>query len=258
MAKLSRGEKARWKDLSNRTDLTVDFLIENKDKLDFKVICKNIKIDRNVILGELIDYVDWTSIILYHHDSLHDEDFWNNCWRVNWRSVSYSQNLTEEVISICPEQLDWQVVIARHKYDEEFLTKYSKFLDWNQVISMQKLSMEFIENNSEKLRPYKYAVYMNQKFTEDFMRKYKDKLDWDLISRYQNLSLEFIEEMSDYVDWNWISIRQKKMDKEFILRNKNKLNLSVLLKRKIVLPKEIKNCDYAQVYKYYQKHFRAG
>jgi hypothetical protein len=258
MAKQSRGEKAKWKQISNRPDLSINFIIENKDLLDFKIVSRNIRINRYYIFNELEDYVDWTTILLYHREVLTDEDILNNTWRFNWRSISYSQDLSEDLIELIPNQLDWQVVIARHKYSEEFLLKYKDYLNWEQVIAMQSLSMEFLEEHAQMLIPHKYSIYMYQKFTEDFMRKYKDKLDWKLICMHQNLSLEFIEEMSDYVDWNWISIRQKKMNKDFIIKNKDKLNLAALLKRKIVLPKEIKNSDYAQVFRYYEKHFRAG
>lgn len=258
MAKQSRGDKAKWKQISQKSDLSISYILENKDNLDFKLVCRNNKIDRYYILGELSEYVDWTVILLYHREVLTDEDIFNNVYRFNWRSISYSQDLTEDLIALTPNHLDWQVVIARHKYPEEFFVKYKEYIDWEQVISMQSLSMDFIKNNwYGLLKNYKYTVYMNQKFTEDFMREYKDKLDWKLISMYQNLSLDFVEEMSDYVDWNWISIRQKKMTKEFILKNKNKLNLSALLKRKsIVIPKEIKNSDYAQIYRYYIKNFK--
>lgn len=255
MAKQSRDEKAKWKKLSELPNLGISFILENKDKLDFKLVCKNNRINKYYCFGELENYVDWTTVLLYHKDVFTEEDIYNNIWRFNWRSISYSLDLTEDLIALIPNHLDWQVVIARHKYSEEFLMKYKDYIDWEQVVCMQSLSMKFLEENRTMLLPHKHSIYMNQKFTEDFMRKYKDVLDWKLISMHQNLSLEFIEEMSDYVDWNWISIRQK-LNKEFILRNKNKLNLAVLLKRKITLPKEIKDSDYAHIYHYYEKHFR--
>ena len=66
MAKQSRGEKAKWKQISNRPDLNISFILENKDFLDFKIVSKNIRLTRYYCFNELEDYVDWTAILLYH------------------------------------------------------------------------------------------------------------------------------------------------------------------------------------------------
>ena len=63
---------------------------------------------------------------------------------------------------------------------------------------------------------------------ENVMREFKDDLKWRIISAYQVLTEDFMEEMEDYIDWNTISGCQN-LSELFILKHKNKLNISKII-----------------------------
>ena len=247
MAKMSRKEKEKWKNLSSKP-LTMDFILENKEYLDFKLVCKHSILDQKFIEENLIDYVDWTALTLYQN--IDKEFIWNNAQKVNWVSVSYSKDLTVDHLEKYKSMLDWKTVIIRHKYEEETLIKFKKYIDWQQVCIYQKLSVDFIKEHHLLLFPFKYEIAKYQKLSEEYLEENKDNLDWDIISEYQTLSEDFIDKMSDYVNWTWITEKQK-MTKKFIMSHLVKLNLYRLMTSKRYIPSDLKKSDLYYICNYY-------
>jgi hypothetical protein len=64
---------------------------------------------------------------------------------------------------------------------------------------------------------------MNVSLTEPFIAKYKDILVWRSIITYHNLSEDFIEQNSDYIDWSYLTSKQK-LSENFIIKHSDKLN----------------------------------
>jgi phosphoribosylanthranilate isomerase len=55
------------------------------------------------------------------------------------------------------------------------------------------------------------------------IREISDKIDWHYVSSEQKLSEEFIREFTDKVDWNLVSVYQK-LSEEFIKEFADKVN----------------------------------
>ena len=251
MIKMSRKDKEKWKQISTEP-LTECFIIENKDKLDFKSVCKCSYLTRHTI-EELKDDMDWANIVLYQKH-IDREFIWNNSCKVNWDKVSNSPDLTEKHLEDFPDYLNWKIVLAKHKYSEETLLKYVKFVDWQQACITQDLSTNFLEENAVLLYPYKYEICKYQKLEIPYMMAHKDTLDWDIISECQQLPEWFIDKMSDYVNWIWISKKQK-LSKKFILDHIDKISLISMINSKKYIPKEIKDSDYYHVCLSYKSKF---
>ncbi len=249
-------EKAKWKAISS-DKLDIEFIAKNKEYLDFKLVCKNSLITvYDINKYKLKDYIDWTNFVLYQ--TVEPEFIWNNCRKVDWTKVSAAPELNAFMMDNYGGYLNWSIVTGKHKFSEEILLQFKDKIDWKQACISQKLSMEFIDNNFNMLKPYLYEVCKYQKLTEKFIRNHKNELDWNTISEYQKLSERFILEMSDYVNWVWISEKQK-LSKEFILQNKDKLIMTrIFCRKKISLPKEIKNSEYFKIYKIYSKALEVG
>lgn len=248
-------ERSKWKNLSSEK-LNIEFIAANKNKLDFKLVCKNSTITiYDINKYDLYNYLDWTNLVLYQ--TIDPVFIWNNCNKVDWLKVSASPQLTVYMMDQYSDYLDWSIVVGKHKFNEDILMQFKDNVDWEQACISQCLSTTFLEDNFIMLKPYLYEISKYQKLSEDFMRNHKDILDWNIISECQKLSEKFILEMSDYVNWTWISEKQK-LSKNFILANKDKLNISRLIERKISLPIEIKNSDFFSLYKLRRKALEVG
>lgn len=246
-SKMSRKDKQKWKEIST-TSLTSEFIIENKDCLDLKSVCKYSKLSYSLI-NKLADKLDWANIVLYQN--VEPEFIWNNAYRVNWDKVSNSTDLTEQHLEDYCSQLNWKIVVAKHKYNEDILLKYKKFVDWTQACISQDFSTKFLEENAILLHPYRYEIYKYQNLSLEYMEKHKDELDWDIISECQQLPENFIDKMSNYVNWTWISKKQK-LSKKFIVSHKDKINFMAMIDANKYIPKEIRESDAYRAYIFYK------
>ena len=233
MNKMSRKDKAMWKEKSTEK-LTKSFILENKDYLDFKSVCKYSELSEGFIML-IPDKIDWANVVLYQKD-INPEFIWNNSYRVNWDKVSNSPDLTEQHLEDYCSYLNWTIVIAKHKYSDEVLLKYKKFVDWKQACITQDFSTKFLEENAVLLYPYKYEICKYQNLSLAYMETHKDDLYWDIISECQQLPENFIDKMSDYVNWTWISKKQK-LSKKFIISHRDKINFMAMISANKYIPK---------------------
>lgn len=87
--------------------------------------------------------------------------------KINWNLASEYNTLSEQVIEIADDYIDWKIICRTHTLDEKFIIKHIFDVCFVQLAIHQKLSTDFIE-------------------------RYWKKLDHKLISRYQDLPIDFI------------------------------------------------------------------
>ena len=99
--------------------------------------------------------------------------------KVDWKSVSYIQDLTNEFIDEVSEYIDFNNLSKNWNYvpSEEILQKYiNKEWDWN-----------FLSANSN--------------IPDSTVIMFKDKINWSILSSIRNVSFELVYQAKEYINW---------------------------------------------------------
>lgn len=246
---------SEWEEKSRSKYLSPNFILENKDNLNFHDVCKFTKLNERIVL-QLDSYMDWIALYLYQDiEDLSAEFFYNHEWYLDWDKISAIKNLPVNAIDKCPDKLDWNVVAKNTSFKEEYLEKYYNRIPKDLLCRYQKLSDTFLNNHWHDLKHYMYELCNGQKLSENFMREHKDELDWDILSYSQSLSEVFMDEMSDVLNWNWISAKQK-MNSGFIEKHIDDISLIQLIRRKVYIPKSIKQLPIYDICLIYDRRLK--
>ena len=252
-AKKGQRSKTRKENRENKITamikrMTPEYIIDNKDTLDFHELCKIYPFDEN--LAFILRYkIDWNTLYIYNQviDKLF---FYNNEGFLNWERISMHKNLPVTALKRCPDRLNWTEVCKNTQMNEPTLELFWEFLDYEQVAMNQKLSNGFIEKHLDQLKLFMEDICDNQQLSIDFIREHKDIVDWRAISRSQKLSESFMLEMKDYIDWTWASYKQK-MSAGFIENHMDLINLYCLIKRDAYIPKAVQRTQQYEIAKLY-------
>jgi hypothetical protein len=96
-----------------------------------------------------------------------------------------------------------------------------------------ELSESFIDTFSEDMGWY--LISKNINLSEHYIEKNSEKLNWQMICQFQNLSENFIERNLDKISWFKLSLGQKRLSEEFILKYIHKLNINnVIIFNKVI------------------------
>lgn len=159
--------KIFWDNISNRRDLTDEFIREFANYLNWDQLSSN----SNIYLSETIM-----------------EEFKD---KINWVLISGNKLLEPWEIDKYKDLLNWERLTKWQKLTDEQMYKYSHLLNWD-YIDCQKLSIQFMEDYFNLL-PIE-DIARHQKLTEEFIEKhieaFKPYMCW--ISRYQKLSPKFV------------------------------------------------------------------
>lgn len=159
--------KIFWENISNRRDLTDEFIREFADYLNWDQLSSN----SNVYLSETI------------MDEFKD--------RINWVLISGNKLLEPWEVDKYRDLLDWNRLTRWQKLTEEQLYKYSHLINW-EYINCQKLSIQFMEDyfNLLPIEDIARHQHLTEEFIERHIEAFKPYMCW--ISRYQKLSPKFI------------------------------------------------------------------
>ena len=249
--KAQKEQKAKEEKMASIiSHFTPDYIISNKDNLDFRELCKIYPFDEK--LAYILRYkVDWTSLYIYNAQ-IDRMFYYNNEGFIDWEKISAHEDLPVSALRKCPDRLNWSLVCKNTQMTENTLETFYKYLDLDKVSEYQNLTVRFIENHLSDFKPCITSICDHQTLSMSFMREYADILDWSAISRSQLLSEAFMTEMSDYIDWTWACAKQK-MSAKFIETNIDKINLYCLIKRDAYIPKSIQRTPFYEVCKLYMK-----
>ena len=220
-----------WEEMSDRKDLTNQFIKDNRRKLNFTKILKNYPDLSLDIVDACRNHLDWDELIVYH--DILPQNFLDLHWNhLDWKNVSM-MDLSFEKLLAYGGFLDWDYLTTYKRFGEKRIELVYEFLNKKLMCEHQRLSCEFIDEHWLDLRFYKIEICKFQRLSVSFMRKHAASLPWLFVCEHQILSSAFMDEMSGYFDdFCWVTISEKqKMTKEFILKYRNNLNMSMIILR---------------------------
>lgn len=193
-----------WKTVSNsRADLSIGFLREFKDKIDWQRYFYN-HTPTQKFVEEFRDVIPLSTVI---YKVKMTEDFIRR-YRIElekyysfWSSICETQDLSEEFIEEFADKVNWKVISYRQKLSRRMIEKYADKLDWKYMIANQKFDQKFIEKHIEHILPLSDWTWTEMirhiKFGKRFLRKYKNKIRWvDLQLTYERIAFNIEHNIS--------------------------------------------------------------
>ena len=173
------------------------FLKENFEFIDWKLLISNKNIDWSVELLELIENEDAIKWIFRRNEIFRNPKIASNQEiilhyfdRINLRLIPENRNI---------------------KWDENFLNKLSEKIDLGAISTNLDVSLIFIEENKKKIDWDNLSWNTKIGWTTDFIEKNKNLINWSNISLNNNLPWndEIIEKFENSWDWNHLSQNPK-------------------------------------------------
>jgi hypothetical protein len=138
-----------------------------------------------------------------------------------------------------PTKILWENGKIYKEVSDDFLTEFQHLINWTLASAYGCRSESFIKEFRNRLSWSLVAMY--QKLSEDFIKEFKDDIIWYYVPwKFSgNLSEDFIKEFQDKVNWNHISLWQSDISDSFLSEFRSKLDLDILVGRKIITYEEI-------------------
>lgn len=163
--------------------------------------------------------------------------------KIDWFNVSLTHKFNLDELREFKDYLDWYVISAMIPMNNDMIIEFQNYISFNDLIMNQQVSEYIINKFEDKID---FTAYFNhQSHDEDFMMSKLNKVnnDWSYLLYNKKLSIDFLERHKDdmviyrhkgntKLKCNEIYdciIRTQKLTNEFILKNKNKLNMNLLL-----------------------------
>lgn len=114
-----------------------------------------------------------------------------NAHMINWTDFSYTNDLTDEILSSAvAKHLDWDVISSTiNLYNMEMLETCADRLDWN-TITFRSINTDLLCVKGK------------------FMSRFARYLDWAYITRMHPWTAKFVNAYADLIHWNIISYRR--------------------------------------------------
>ena len=152
---------------------TIPFIREFASIIDWKWLCKNIKLDEDTLL------MFW-------------DKFKNN-------HISKYQNITDRVAKKKLISINW-IIASKKKLSESTISLARNYVNWELICRYQKLSPKFINYFAAYIHWSNIAIY--QTLTDEFILKYKKKLNMTLVSMYQKMSISTLKELDQVLKFD--------------------------------------------------------
>jgi hypothetical protein len=120
-------EELNWSEISRSQDLTTEFIIRNKELIDFK----NLSIQNYFKL----DIDDMKDII-----NMGENDFNGP---INWSAISMREDLKIEFIRKFKDHLNWKSLSINCDFTEDQLVEFMDYIDWKMAVICQNYSDDF-------------------------------------------------------------------------------------------------------------------
>jgi hypothetical protein len=212
-----------WKRVSERADLTPQFINKFKSKLDFNQIVSN----KTMFLNESFfrkykDKIDLKKAVLNH--DIPESFIEKNFSGTDWHSVGYYKQLSTKFLNKHWEKIPFDVLINRQILSKNILNKiiihnkYYNYLNISNIrdfVNKQAFNLDenlldkyltLVEEDCIKIHLEGASVLIN--LSEKFLNKYKEYFNHKIfhnISKFQNLSEKFMIDNLQELDWKGIA-----------------------------------------------------
>ena len=200
--------------LSEFVNLDLQYIIDNRDKLDWVVLCENRQLPEWFIL-EYHQYMIWPAIYQFQ---------------------TISESFLDTVYEKYPNYIDWEIILDNQRVSESFITKIgpSNLTLIDALWTNRKLSEKFIEEWANptavfcsQTRDQWRNIARYQTLSESFIKRHLDMLDLSIVCEHQNLTIAFINEYSDMIEFEWLSLNQN-LTVDVVREFKDQLNWTLL------------------------------
>jgi hypothetical protein len=153
---------------------TPEFINNFAYMIDWNWVCKNIKLDENMLLT-----------------------YWD---KFRNSSVAKYQNITDRVAKIKLHSINW-IIASKKKLSEYTISLARNYVNWELICKYQKkLSISFLHHFNAYLHWPNTSKY--QELTDSFIIKYHTRLNMTLVCTYQNMSLATIRELENIIKFD--------------------------------------------------------
>ena len=145
---------------------TIPFVKEFSSIIDWKWLCKNVKLNEDILLT-----------------------FWN---KFKHNSISKYQQITTNIAKKKLASVNW-IIASKRKLSENTISLARNYVSWELICRYQKLSAKFLNAFVTYLHWANTSMY--QVLPDDFIVRYHKKLNMSLVCIYQKLSISTIKEL---------------------------------------------------------------
>ena len=199
--------KLDWYWISQEQFMTLEFIADNINLINWKVIPTNFNISYLLNDGFVVLFKDkpiWENI---GHMEKVTEDclnlFYDNIPETAWIDIFENKKLSLDFIekyisnNKCVSNDIWNSISEYEHMTNDFIDKYKNFLDWNILSENYPFTKENIIKFQNNISFYNLSK--NDIINDDVLNlilsiaKKPEKFDWEYISEYSNISLDFAE-----------------------------------------------------------------
>jgi hypothetical protein len=187
-----------WDLLTERTELSEEFIEEFKEELDWPKISRFQKLSENFI-RKYKEEVNWEDIRKFQKLSENFIEEHQNV--VDWYYISEYQTLSESFIQKFDKKVDWNYISMYQKLSGDFIEENKNKLDWEAICEYQQLNTEIIDNNKNEI----YWDRLSMNLSEEFLGVYKKEIDFNLVFLYREISFKKMKKLilrTTYLDSN--------------------------------------------------------
>lgn len=234
-----------WYHLSERSDLTFEFINKYLEHLSFPLYFQNSamtysnlmyfmprminrycnqfndhsdKMQENIRRNTLCLYWAWHS----EHDSI--EILKEHVNEINFHSdhIYKNPNMTIEFLKTHLDKVNWKYLCEYVKADVEFLEKHLDKIHWNELCENTHIPVEFFERHLDKIEWNRLCRNSNIPFNFFTKNLNLDKEKIERLCYNPNVPLEFFEQHFDNLNWHGICTNPG-IPIEFFMKHKDKI-----------------------------------
>ena len=218
--KLSFMDAGDLRYVSQKLEMTVDFVRRNRAYIDTHYLCLNDSIPEQYfeeLVRENFDNVSWHW--LCGNRNISEDFFERHIRRVEWMCLCRNKNISEEFYIRHWNHLDWESLSANEGLSEKFFLKYIQYISPKNYCKNRNASVVVLE---------KFIRYIdwwtcvgNSGIPESFFTKYLMCLtenEWGMLSLSNRLSVNFILDNLVNVTREPGWFHNKNLSVEFVMR----------------------------------------
>ena len=196
-----------WDIISENQFMTLEFIYDNKDLINWPLLCKNIKTEYllNEAFIELFKEYDIWNILIWskninegyiidHLDKLSNDQILELLDIRKLKEISI-----KKIINLYPNIENIYMVISENQdLSMEFIEENINLLDMDEIIQNQNITFDFIIKNKDNisLNLLSYNDHLNETLLikiYNIIDTFNDTFDWDYISEYVNISKDNVK-----------------------------------------------------------------
>lgn len=163
-------------------NLPYDFIERYKDELSWSLISSTQDLSREFIIKNK-DYINFEHLSLKNYFNLEDSDFskLDESNKVNWSSISMREDLSIDFIRTYKDKLNWSYLSINSDFTEDQMVEFKDYIDWEKAVICQVYSDDF----KEKYELSEYIDEITNK-SKGFVEEREKAFDKSSVAIFEN------------------------------------------------------------------------